>query len=164
MAFCANCGTAWSEGAGFCANCGKPVGTTTYTAATQATQPVLSPSAPTNSGLASNLAGALAYVLGFISGVVFLVLEPYRRDRFVRFHAMQSILFSVACIVFSIAWSIVWGILFSFSDALVFVDLPLRLLISLGLFLLWLFVMFQAYGKREYHIPFIGALAEKHAG
>jgi len=110
------------------------------------------------------VAATLAYVLGFITGIIFLILEPYKNDRFVRFHAMQSILFSGACVVFSIAWSIVWGILFSISGYLVFLALPLRLLISLGFFLLWLFVMYQAYNQREYRIPFIGALAAKQVG
>jgi len=117
-----------------------------------------------SSGLASNSAAALAYVLGLITGIVFLVLEPYKRDRFVRFHAMQSILFCGAAIVFSIAWSIVWGILFSISGSLIFIDVPLRLVISLGLFLFWLFVMYQAYSQREYRIPIIGAIAAKQVG
>ena len=163
MAFCANCGAALSEGPGFCASCGRQIG-----GASQAP-----PSGPqvgavggpaASSGLASNSAAALAYVLGLITGIVFLVLEPYKRDRFVRFHAMQSILFCAAAIVFSIAWNIVWGILFSISGSLIFIDVPLRLVISLGLFLFWLFVMYQAYSQREYRIPIIGAIAAKQVG
>jgi uncharacterized membrane protein len=163
MAFCANCGAALSEGRGFCASCGKQIG-----GAPQAppSGPQVGPAgAPaTSSGLASNAAGALAYVLGLITGIVFLVLEPYKRDRFVRFHAMQSILFCAAAIVFSIAWNIVWGILFSISGSLIFIDVPLRLAISLSLFLFWLFVMYQAYSQREYRIPIIGAIAAKQVG
>jgi uncharacterized membrane protein len=75
---------------------------------------------------------------------------------------MQSILFCAAAIVFSIAMSIVWGILFSISASLIFVVMPLRLVIALGLFLFWLFVMYQAYSHREYRIPIIGAIAAKH--
>ncbi len=162
MAFCANCGAALSEGAGICASCGKQSG-----GAPQA--PPLGPQVgaaggPASSGLASNAAAALSYVLGLITGIVFLVLEPYKRDRFVRFHAMQSILFCAAAIVFSIAWNIVWGILFSISGSLIFIDVPLRLVISLGLFLFWLFVMYQAYSQREYRIPIIGAIAAKQVG
>ena len=105
------------------------------------------------SGLASNAAAALAYVLGLITGIVFLVLEPYKHDRFVRFHAMQSILFCAAAIVFSIAWNIVWGILFSISGSLIFIDVPLRLAISLGLFLFWLFVMYQDIASGSIGFP-----------
>jgi uncharacterized membrane protein len=163
MAFCANCGAALSEGTGFCASCGKQIG-----GAPQAPSAGLQVGAAgvpaASSGLASNAAAALAYVLGLITGIVFLVLEPYKRDRFVRFHAMQSILFCAAAIVFSIAWNIVWGILFSISGSLIFIDVPLRLAISLGLFLFWLFVMYQAYSQREYRIPIIGAIAAKQVG
>ena len=86
-----------------------------------------------------------------ITGIVFLVLEPYKRDRFVRFHAMQSVLFCVAAFVFSIAWGIVVRIT------------PIGLVISLAFFLFWLFLMYQAYSQREYRIPFIGAIAAKQA-
>ena len=62
-----------------------------------------------------NLAAALSYALGFITGILFLVLEPYKNNRFVRFHAIQSIIFSVACVAFSIVWSIIVGILVSIA-------------------------------------------------
>ena len=68
-----------------------------------------------STGLTSNIAGALACVLGLITGIVFLVLEPYKRDRSVNFHAMQSVLFCVAAFVFSIAWGIVVRIMISIS-------------------------------------------------
>jgi uncharacterized membrane protein len=115
-------------------------------------------------GLTPNLAGALAYSLGFFTGILFLVLEPYRRDRFVRFHAMQSILYCAACIVFSIGWSIAVGILMSISGWIAFVAFPIRLMISLCFFLLWLYLMYQAYSQREFRIPIIGAIAAKQAG
>lgn len=111
-----------------------------------------------------NLAAALSYALGAITGVIFLVLDPYKTDPFVRFHAMQSVLFSVACIIISIAWSIVVGILVSIAGFWVLtIDVPLRLLFGLGIFGLWLYVMFQAYRQHEFRIPFIGNLAAKHA-
>jgi uncharacterized membrane protein len=163
MAFCPNCGAALTEGSGFCGACGKPIG-----AANQAPQATGAASTATpgaaSSGLSSNVAGTLAYVLGLITGIIFLVLEPYKNDRFVRFHAMQSIFFSVACIVFAIAWSILTGLLLSISGFLAFVTLPIHFLFSLGIFILWLFVMYQAYNNREYRIPLIGAIAAKQLG
>jgi uncharacterized membrane protein len=118
----------------------------------------------TASGLTSNQAGALSYALGFITGVLFLVLEPYNKDRFVRFHAMQSILYSVAAIAFGIAWRIVVGILIHISPWLALASIPIRLLISLGLFLLWLFVIYQAYSGRTFRIPILGGIAASQAG
>jgi uncharacterized membrane protein len=158
MGFCANCGAVLSEGSGFCGSCGKAVGTANQAAAPAAAGGGAASSA---TGLSTNVAGALAYVLGLITGILFLVIEPYKNDRFVRFHAMQSIFFTVACIVFSIAWSIVWGILLSISWAFFWVDMPLRMLISLGIFVFWLYLMYQAYQQREYRIPWIGDLAAK---
>jgi uncharacterized membrane protein len=120
--------------------------------------------AAAGTGLTPNIAGALAYSLGIITGILFLVLEPYRRDRFVRFHAMQSILYFVAAVAFNILWSIMIGILMNISGWIALVALPIRLLISLGLFGLWLFLMFQAYNHREFRIPILGAIAAKEAG
>lgn len=162
MAFCANCGSELKQGTSFCGNCG----TSTTTASASGTQAAAVPDQPNagGAGLTSNLAGALAYVLGIITGVLFLVLEPYKNDPFVRFHAMQSILYSAACIVIAIVWNILWSIVGSFSGFLFLIALPLRLLISLGFFLFWLFLMYQAYTQREYRIPFIGQIAAKQVG
>jgi uncharacterized membrane protein len=163
MAFCANCGAALTQGSGFCGACGKPV--TAANPAAPAPVAVSSAGAGSgNTGLSSNVAGALAYILGIITGILFLVLEPYKNDRFVRFHAMQSVLFSVACIVFAIVWGILTGMLLSISGYLWLVTLPVRMLISLGIFGLWLYVMYQAYNQREYRIPIIGTIAAKQLG
>jgi uncharacterized membrane protein len=113
--------------------------------------------------LTRNIAGALAYSLGIITGVLFLVLEPYRNDRFVRFHALQSIFYFVFAVAFSIAWSIVVGILMNISGWVLVVSFPLRMIISLGMFGLWLYLMFQAYNDREFRIPILGAIASKQA-
>jgi uncharacterized membrane protein len=171
MAFCANCGAALADGAAFCAGCGKPVEKSNAANTGTTPAPTLTPAAPAASGsavamsgLTPNVAGALAYILGFITGIIFLVLEPYKNDRFVRFHAMQSIFYSVACIVFSIAWGIFWGMAFAVSSSLWALLVPVRMLIHLALFLYWLYLMYQAYNNREYRIPFIGDLAAKQIG
>ena len=126
--------------------------------------PVPALSAAAGTGLTPNIAGALAYSLGIFTGILFMVLEPYRRDRFVRFHAMQSILYFVFAVVFSIAWSIVVGILMNISGWVFVVAFPIRLIISLAMFGLWLYLMYQAYNDREFRIPILGAIASKQAG
>ena len=65
---------------------------------------MVSPAA--NAGLQANAAGALAYLAGIITGILFLVIDPYKSDRFVRFHAFQSIFFNVAWIALWMAWMI----------------------------------------------------------
>lgn len=114
-------------------------------------------------GLTRNVAGALTYSLGIITGILFLVLEPYRRDRFVRFHAFQSIFYFVFAVAFSIAWSIVVGILMHISGWVLVVAFPLRMIIRLAMFGLWIFLIYQAYNEREFRIPILGAIASKQA-
>jgi uncharacterized membrane protein len=106
MGFCAKCGATLTEGSGYCGSCGSQVAPGIQG---EASGPQIVTTSPlvSSTGLTSNIAGALAYVLGPITGIVFLVLEPYTRDRFVRFQPMQSVLFCVAAFVFSIAWGIV---------------------------------------------------------
>lgn len=162
MAFCSNCGSAIGDGSSFCGSCGRPVNSSPA----PGSQVVAMSNQPASgtTGLTSNVAGALAYILGLISGIVFLVLEPYKNDRFVRFHAMQSILYSAACVVFAILWGILWAIVGSISGYLFMIAIPIRLLISLAMFLFWLFLIYQAYSQREYRIPIIGEIAAKQAG
>jgi uncharacterized membrane protein YvbJ len=90
MAFCADCGAALSEEAGFCGSCGKAVAAASQATGAFGQTVTASAAALPGSGLTSNVAAALAYILGFITGIIFLVLEPYKRDPFVRSNAMQS--------------------------------------------------------------------------
>jgi len=101
MAFCAKCGAQLAEGVTFCGSCGAPVGAA----------PGAAPPAAASSGMASNVAGLLTYILGFITGIIFLVIDPYKNDKFVRFHAFQSIFFNVAIVVFWIVFTILSTIL-----------------------------------------------------
>jgi uncharacterized membrane protein len=156
MAFCAKCGAQLSEGTSFCASCGTPV-----------VSAAGGPPAPGAAGtaMASNVAGLLTYVLGFITGIIFLVIEPYKNDKFVRFHAFQSIFFNVALIVFWIAYTIVASILsFVSLGILAAVMGLLGLLITLAIIAYWIFLMYKAYNNQLYKIPFIGDLAAKQAG
>jgi uncharacterized membrane protein len=115
--------------------------------------------------MGSNVAGLLTYILGFITGIIFLVIEPYKNDKFVRFHAFQSIFFNVALIVFWVGYTVLATILGFLTLGLVAILMwGLGLLIGLAIFLYWLFLMYKAYNNERYMIPFIGALAAKQAG
>lgn len=169
MANCTKCGAAMADGSSFCGSCGSPASAPSRGVAASlvatgqvATGQVATAPADAGTGLTMNLAAALSYALGAITGVLFLVLDPYKANRFVRFHAMQSVLFSAACVIFSIVWSIGVGILVGIAGFWVLtIDVPLRLLIGLGIFVFWLYLMFQAYSQREFRIPFIGDIAAK---
>src|SRR5271165_2505039 len=113
MAFCANCG---AEASGrFCQKCGAPLGAPgAAPGATPGAGPVPPPPPATNFGdvppgahplpppmapslgMSDNMAGALCYLFGFITGILFLVLAPYNQNREIRFHAFQSIFLNIA--------------------------------------------------------------------
>jgi len=115
--------------------------------------------------MASNVAGLLTYILGFITGIIFLVIEPYKNDKFVRFHAFQSIFFNVALVVFWIAYTILTSILGFVSLGILAVVMGLvGVLISLAILAYWIFLMYKAYNNELYRIPFIGDLAAKQVG
>ena len=129
----------------------------------RSTGPAAAPSAASSStGLAPNVAGALAYVLGIITGVVFFVIE--KENRFVRFHAAQSIAVSLLFIVVSIGLSVLSGVLV-FVPVLGWV---VAFLLSVGLavaaFVLWVLLMWRAYQGREWEMPIAGGIARKMMG
>jgi uncharacterized membrane protein len=157
MAFCAKCGAALTEGVTFCGGCGAPVGAVAPGAP--------APAAAVRGAMASNVAGLLAYVLGFITGIIFLALEPYNKDKFIRFHAFQSIFFNVAMIVFWIAYTIVSTVLGVVSFGILGIVMAiLGLLVFLGILVYWVFLMYKAYNNEKYMIPYIGKLAAQQAG
>ncbi|HSS97210.1 MAG TPA: hypothetical protein VLK33_09275, partial [Terriglobales bacterium] len=92
----------------------------------------------------TNLVGALAYFAGFITGVIFLVIDPYKDNSFVRFHALQSIFFNIAWVGLWIMWTIASIILSTITRGLFgLISLPVSLLFSFAGFAIWLFLMYQ---------------------
>lgn len=161
MAVCTKCGATLSPGVVFCGSCGTPV----QNAASAPPPAAGAPTATAGGGMEQNVAGMLAYILGFITGIIFLVIDPYKNNKFVRFHAFQSIFFNVALIVFWIAFGIVTSILGYVSLGILAILMGfIGLLLWLAIFLFWLFLMFKAYKNEQFMIPFIGPLAAKQAG
>ena len=164
MAFCPNCG-AQVTGT-FCPNCGANVAAASGTAgatgggAAGATYVPPGPPPAAASGLTENVAGALCYLFGLITGIIFLVIAPYNQNKFVRFHAFQSIFAHVAVIVFWIAYSIVGSVLALLTHGFGFFLFPLFGLLML---VLWLYLMYSAYNGKKVKLPLIGDLAERQA-
>jgi uncharacterized membrane protein len=111
----------------------------------------------TSMGLDENVAGALCYVLGFITGIIFLVME--KDNKFVRFHAVQSIatflpLMAIGQIIsssFFWSWSTMW-IIGIVSSILGLIDL-----------ILWLVLMMKAFQGEMFKLPIVGDIAEKQS-
>jgi uncharacterized membrane protein len=105
-----------------------------------------------SSGLDANVAAALSYVFGFVTGIIFFVIE--KDSRFVKFHAMQSILWSI---VFLVVWSVLWGVAW-------WIMWLLGLPIWLAAVILWILLMVKAYNGEWFKLPLIGDFAEQQAG
>jgi len=104
---------------------------------------------------------ALTYILGFVTGIGFLYVEPYNQDEFIRFHARQSIGFSV--VVFAI-W-IILGVFINILPAPLSKLLGgIETLINLGLAIFWLFLMYKAYNGERYRIPELADIVDNIAG
>ncbi len=144
MAFCATCGAA-VEGQ-FCAKCGSRVGAAPSAAA--------GPGVQQSEGLAENVAAALCYVLGLVTGILFLILTPYNKNPLIRFHAFQSIFLNVACIVASIVINMVFVMLHLWA---------LLPLISLAILCVFIYMVVMAYQGKTIVLPAIGPPAPQQA-
>lgn len=149
MAFCPNCGTQ-ASGA-YCPNCGTPVGGAAGSGPSYA--PPAGETIGRAGGLSQNAASALCYALGFITGIIFLVLAPYNQDRTIRFHAWQSIFFNLTFVILTIVLPV-------FGH---FAGFALLSLIDLAAFVLWLYLLFSVYNGKQVRLPVIGDLAAKQA-
>ncbi|WGI18116.1 DUF4870 domain-containing protein [Methanonatronarchaeum sp. AMET-Sl] len=114
----------------------------------------------TSIGLDENVAGALAYLFGFITGIILLVME--KDSKFVRFHAAQSTVVFGAIFVLFILLSIVSTVLaFAGLGIITFVFSLISMLVWLLAVLLWLYLMFTAYKGNETRVPGAAGLTEK---
>jgi uncharacterized membrane protein len=106
--------------------------------------------AKSSTGLDENVAGLLSYLFGWITGLIFFLVE--KDSKFVRFHAMQSIVvfgtFTVASIVFRLIPFIGW---------------VLQIILSILALVLWIILMIKAYQGEKYKLPWAGDIADKHA-
>jgi uncharacterized membrane protein len=166
MPFCKNCGS--PVDGQFCGKCGTPL--SAPAAGAYPPPPAQPPAgasygappqaAPAAGGLTDNVAGLLCYIAGFITGIVFLAIAPYNQNKFIRFHAFQSIFFSVAWFAFWVVQGILGMIL---PGMLFFIITLLSLLIWLGGMVIWILLMVKAYQGQKWHLPIIGPIAEKQA-
>jgi uncharacterized membrane protein len=101
----------------------------------------------TSTGLDANLAAALSYLVGFVTGILFLLVE--KENRFVRFHAMQSTIFFLALLAIQVSLKLVPVIGFL---VFILVLLPFSVIA-------WLVLMFKAYMGEEFKVPFVGNVA-----
>jgi uncharacterized membrane protein len=115
-----------------------------------------------DSGLSDNAAGAIAY-LTVIPAIIFLVVAPFNKNSYVRFHAFQCIFLCVAAIVLDIAFGIVLSIL-TMMMPLAFFGVFLWPIVNLIWLVVVILCIVNAYQGKRFKLPIIGNLAEKTAG
>jgi uncharacterized membrane protein len=152
MPHCTKCGTAVADNATFCPSCG-------------AQQTVIGSAAvPSNtqSGLAENTAGALCYVLGWITGLVFFLTD---KRPYVQFHARQSIVVFGGLQILSFIVARIYGIGFMFGGWGAFsIGMILYELIHLAMLVLWIVLMIKAYQGDKFRVPIAADIAESIFG
>jgi uncharacterized membrane protein len=104
--------------------------------------------AKSSTGLDENVAGLLCYIAGWVSGLVFFLIE--KDSKFVKFHAMQSIVTYVAFML------ILWIV-----SVIPFIGGAIAGLVGLLALVLWIVLMIKAYQGEKFKLPVIGDLAEK---
>lgn len=157
MTYCANCGS--PVDGRFCPKCGAaapiagpPPGASSY--------PPPPPPTAQGLGMEENLAAALCYIP--IIGIIFLLIDPYKQNRTIRFHAWQSIFFSVAWFVVRIAMMFVWMVLrVALPYGMWAIWALISSLISLAFLGILIFMAVKAYQRDRLVLPVITLLAEK---
>jgi len=122
-----------------------------------------------STGLDANIAAILAYLLGLLGGLIFFFIE--KNSRFVKFHAMQSILFNVVvgvvAIVLTIVVTILTLVISSISSSLGFIVSMLSLVFWLGfglvIIITAILLLIKAFQGQMFKLPIIGNMAEKFA-
>ena len=109
-------------------------------------EPKIKVSAPEEN---QNLLAALTYLLFFITGIIFLLIE--KKNDYIRFHALQSVAVFAPLMILLIFLSTFLGSL----------GLFLNFLISVVTFAIWVYLMYRAFNGDRYHVPYIGAWVEK---
>lgn len=161
MPFCSKCGTSVDAGAAFCPSCGAPQATTSATASSAgaaAPSPALH-----QTGLAENVAGALCYLFGWITGLILFLID---KRPYVRFHAVQSIVVFGGLNIISFLLATVFGIGMiglggfrglGFSWGVIS-------LVDLVTFILWILLMVKAYQGERFRVPIAADLGEQIFG
>ncbi len=140
---CPKCGAENSESGRYCQNCGAPLVRTE------------GKSGATSMGLEQNIAGLLCYIAGWVTGLIFILLE--KENEFVRFHAMQSIVTFGGLTVVSMALSIL-----SYIPFIGILALVLGWLVGILGVVLWILLMVKAYQGERYKLPWAGDFAERN--
>jgi uncharacterized membrane protein len=143
---CPQCGASVPDNAAFCPDCGQIV------------RPIERAQGKVG-GLPETVAGALAYFT-IIPAIVFLLVEPYSRNRFVRFHSFQCIGLWLAALVIGAALRAAGFLLFFVPLLGHLLIMLLSMVVSLGLLVIWVVLIVKTLQGEMFKLPLIGEFAE----
>ena len=170
MAHCTKCGAELPDTAQFCQKCGQPQGVPPTNPGFRPPSP---PYQPAPAGLSENAAATLSYVLGWLTGIIFYLID---KRPYVRFHAAQSIvtfgglniIHKVVAIMFGFGWALGGFSPFEGDGMGHFagfgIGIMLLSLIGLLTFVLWIVCMIKAYRGERFMVPIAGNIAANLAG
>lgn len=146
---CPDCAARMPDGAGFCPGCGRSM--------------QITPRAHGRIGvLPENIAGSLAYVT-FIPAAIFLLVAPYNKNRFVRFHAIQCLLLWAVAILVAFALKLGGLLLFVIPVVGPLVLVLISMFVGLAALVVWLVLIVKAFQGEMFKLPALGDYSEQHA-
>jgi len=146
---CTECAAQMPDFAAFCPGCGRSVQT--------------EPIAPEKVGpWRDSFAGALAYVT-FLPAIILLLVEPYRRNSFVRFHAVQCLLFWLAGVAVAVTVRIITLLVSLIPDVGPLLAMLVAVIVTLAAVLIWFVLFVKAFQGERFSLPLIGDLAEHYS-
>ena len=147
---CPDCGAQMPESAAFCPGCGRPM-------------QIKLPAEQKPGARHDNFLGAFAYV-SFVPALVFLLVDPYRKNSFVRFHSIQCLLFGLACVVLAVVLRVVFlGLLFIPMVGPLLAVLVV-VVVALAAVFTWIVLIVKAFQGERFALPVIGNLSEQYSG
>ena len=146
---CITCSAEMPETAAFCPGCGRSMHATTHAEGKVGVFP-------------ENVAGALAY-FSFVPAIVFLLLDPYRKNKFVRFHSVQCLVVWLAGIVVALALRILGMAVFLIPILGPLLAVIVDAAVILAAFLLWLVLIIKALQGEMFGLPWLGTIADQHS-
>lgn len=158
MPFCSSCG-ADIAGVQFCSKCGQPAEAGASSASAGSVPPPSSaPAAPVAN---DNVLGAVAYIT-VIPAIIFLLLEPYNQNRFVRFHSLQCLMLAASSFVIYM-FELIIAIPLNFLPIVgTILSIVMGFAIFFALVIAWIMAVIKAYNGEEYRLPIIGDYAAKY--
>lgn len=167
---CPHCAAQMPATAAFCPGCGRPMLSQSMPVQSVLVQPALDQAVPTEhraqgrvGALPENIAGVLAYFT-FVPALVFLVLDPYNKNRFVRFHSVQCLLLWVASGLFAIALKLASVVLFIIPVLGPLLVYLVSTVVVLAAFVIWVVLVVKAFQGEMFKLPLLGDFAAQRAG